>query len=63
MASNIEITAQLNKMLLEQNQLYLTQAKIQRGQLALTQQLVAAMGDVDVSKLNESVQEKKGLFG
>jgi len=55
MTSNIEITAQLTKMLLEQNQLYLTQAKIQRGQLALTQQLVAAMGDVDVTKLNESL--------
>ena len=55
MATNIEITQQLTAMLAHQNELYLTQAKIQRGQLALTQQLVAAMNDVDVSKLNESL--------
>jgi len=57
MASNIEITAQLNKMLLEQNQLYLTQAKIQRGQLAIMQQMAEAMGNVDVSKLNENFKQ------
>lgn len=54
MATNIEITAQLNQMLAEQNQLYLNQAKIQRGQLAVMQAMAEAMGDVDVSKFNES---------
>ncbi len=56
MATNIEITAQLNKMLAEQNQLYLNQAKIQRGQLAVMQAMAEAMGDVDVSKFNESMK-------
>lgn len=42
MATNIEITAQLNKLLAEQNQLYLNQAKIQRGQLAVMQAMAEA---------------------
>jgi hypothetical protein len=56
MATNIEITAQLNKMLAEQNQLYLNQAKIQRGQLAVMQAMAEAMGEVDVSKFNDSMK-------
>jgi len=67
MATNIEITAQLNKMLVEQNQLYLIQAKIMRGQLAVMQQMAEAMGTVDVSKnvnafnqLNDALAEVEG---
>lgn len=62
MASNIEITAQLNKMLVEQNQLYITQAKIMRGQLAIMQQLAEAMGDVDVSKQTQSFAELNSML-
>lgn len=57
MATNIEITAQMNKMLADQNQLLLVQAKIQRGQLAIMQQMAEAMGNVDVSKLNENFKQ------
>lgn len=56
MATNIEITAQLNQMLTEQNKLLLVQAKIQKGQLAIMQQMAAAMGQVDVSAMNESLK-------
>lgn len=55
MATNIEITAQLNKLLSEQNQMYLAQAKIQKGQLAIMQAMAEAMGSVDVSKMNDSM--------
>jgi len=57
MATNIEITAQMNKMLADQNQLLLVQAKIQRGQLAIMQQMAEAMGNVDVSKLNDNFKQ------
>jgi len=57
MASNIEITAQMNKMLVEQNQLLLIQAKIQRGQLAMMLQMSEAMGNIDVSTLNENFKQ------
>lgn len=56
MASNIEITAQLNKMIAEQNQLYLNQAKIQKGQLAIMQAMAEAMGNVDVTAMNDSLK-------
>ena len=56
MASNIEITAQINQLLNEQNQLYIVQAKIQKGQLAIMQAMAEAMGNIDVSKLNDSMK-------
>lgn len=56
MATNIEITAQLNKMIAEQNQLLLVQAKIQKSQLALTQAMAEAMGNVDVSAMSDSLK-------
>jgi len=56
MATNIEITAQLNQMLVEQNKLLLVQAKIQKGQLAIMQQMAVAMGQIDVNAMNESLK-------
>jgi hypothetical protein len=56
MASNIEITAQLNQLLAEQNKLLLVQAKIQKGQLAIMQQMAVAMGQIDVNAMNESLK-------
>lgn len=56
MATNIEITAQLNALLAEQNKLLLVQAKIQKGQLAIMQQMAVAMGQIDVNAMNESLK-------
>lgn len=47
MASNIDTTAELNKLIQQQNQLYLTQAKIMKGQMAMLQQIAGLFQSID----------------
>lgn len=57
MPSNIESTEQLNKLLQQQNQLYLAQAKLMRGQASLLSQIVEITQQVDPSKMTRGMTE------
>lgn len=57
MATNIETTVELNKLLQQQNQLYLTQAKIMRGQMLMLKQMLDLFKQLDPRVLSEGWNE------
>lgn len=62
MASNIDTTAELNKLLQKQNELYLTQAKIMRGQMAMMKQMVEMFQQLNPQELTQGWNEFGGAM-
>jgi len=62
MASNIDTTAELNKLLQKQNELYLTQAKIMRGQMAMMKQMVEMFQQLNPQELTSGWNELGGAM-
>jgi len=63
-ATNIDTTVELNKLIAQQNQLYLTQAKIMRGQMLLLKNMLEMFQQLDPrqftdgwNELNSAMQE------
>lgn len=63
MASNIDTTLELNKLLAQQNELYAEQAKIMKGQVAMIRQMAEMLKQVDPraysggwDEMNESME-------
>jgi len=55
--ANIETTAELNKLLREQNKIFAVQAKIMRGQMATAKAMAEALGQVTPERLSKSFEE------
>ncbi|MFA6049840.1 MAG: hypothetical protein WC761_01465 [Candidatus Paceibacterota bacterium] len=57
MATNIDTAVELNKLLQQQNQLYLTQAKIMRGQMVMLKQMLDLFKQIDPKSLQQGWSE------
>lgn len=57
MANPVDIANELNKLILQQNQNLLNQAKIQRNQLSMMQKMVAMLQEVNPAALSQGYRE------
>lgn len=62
MATNIDTTIELNKLIAQQNQLYLTQAKIMRGQMLLLKNMLEMFQQLDPTQFTAGWNELNAVM-
>lgn len=53
--TNLQVQQQITQMLRTQNELYLAQARLMRGQLAMLEAMSETMGNIDVDRMHENI--------